>query len=96
MRLAPRERDEYGKTVNDYVLERWIDDPPTCAAEEAEVADLWAQDFDRPPSTLRTWMSRWRNYKGTAFRGKIDGWPRVTHSILPQVIAAIKKANGDM
>jgi hypothetical protein len=93
LKLAPRQRDEDGKTVKDHVLERWVKNPPKSAKEEAEVANAWAEDFDRPASTLVRWMSCWRNYKGTTFQGKIEGWPRITHSILPRVQEAIKRAN---
>jgi hypothetical protein len=93
MKLAPRERDGDGKTVKDHVLERWVQNPPRNTQEEAELAEVLSDEFDRPPTTICRWMSCWRNYKGTTFRGKIEGWPRITHSILPAVKEAIKKAN---
>jgi hypothetical protein len=92
MKLARHQRDADGKTVKDHILERWVKNPPRSTSEEAKVAEKWSQEFERPSSTFRKWMWRWRSYKGTTFTGK-EGWPRITHSILPEVRIAIKRAN---
>ena len=82
-------RDESGKTAKDHVLLLWV--KSTLSGEVLDVEGL-SQQFGVEASTIRGWMSCRRNYEGTTFTGT-EGWPRITHTILSDVMSAIKEAS---
>jgi hypothetical protein len=82
-------RDADGKTAKDHVLLLWV---KTTLNNDEPSVEAWSQQFGVETRTIRSWMSCWRNYKGSTFTGT-EGWPRITHSILNDVLAAIGKAN---
>jgi hypothetical protein len=82
-------RDASGKTAKVHVLLLWVE---TILGGGEPDAEGWSRQFGVEVRTIRSWISCWRNYKGTTFTGT-EGWPRITQSILNEVLAAIQKAN---
>jgi hypothetical protein len=88
-RTGMHRRDETGRTAKDHVLEKWV--RSILHGDSLTIGDL-SDEYGVKVSSIRGWVSCWRSYRGNAFTGT-EGWPKITKTMLNEVIAAITKAN---
>jgi hypothetical protein len=96
-KLGNHARDEDHKTRKHYVLEVWLADPvgfdPVIVADKltAKRRHFGANPLtESERATIRTWHSKWTNYRGNKF----SMFPQGSENRIEEIKAAIALANG--